>query len=333
MSMATTYADKAGRVPPGLIRYVVMRICAGIGVLFVVSIFIFSFIHAAPGGPESAIGGPMATPQQLENIREAYGLNEPLLSQYLQYLGSVLRLDFGESFTRRTPVTESIGEAAKVTVPLIMLTWILGMSAGIAMGIFTAARPGSWIDRFVLGATTVGASAPAFAVGTLFAYVFGIKLGWLPVIGAGDGGIDRLRHLILPAATAACMLLATCTKITRVRVGQIMEEDQMVFARARGLDKNWVLRNVILRNAGVQLVTTSGSLLITSIAGLIIVEQVFVLPGIGSLMMDSIRGRDIALLQGIALFVALFVVLVTLASDLLCMLIDPRLRAELKATR
>lgn len=321
------------RLPPGLARYVAARLAAAAAVLLAVSVGVFLFIHIAPGGPEYALAGRLATPEKLESIRQEYGFDEPLVSQYLKYLGSLLQLDMGESFSRRTPVTDSIIDAAEITIPLLLMTWVLSMGLGIVLGIVTAARPGSWLDRFVLGGTIVGASAPAFAVGTLFAYVFGIELGWLPVFGAGDGGLDRVRHLVLPAMTASVTLLATCTKVSRVRIGQIMEEDQMTFARARGLDRRWIMKHVVLRNAGVQLVTLSGGLLIALIAGLLIVEQVFNLPGLGSLMIASIRERDIALLQGITLLVALFVVVVNLVVDLVCMLIDPRLRAGLDRSR
>lgn len=338
MSETATLVDEpaapaAGRRVPPLARYVAARLAAAVGVLLAVSIGVFSFVHIAPGGPEYALAGRLATPEKLESVRRAYGLDEPVVQQYLDYLGSLVRLDLGESFSRKTPVMTSIAEAAKVTLPLLAMTWVMSMVVGITLGIVTAARPGRWLDRFVLGATTVGASAPAFAVGTLFAYVFGIQLDWLPVIGAGEGGLDRLAHLVLPALTASVVLLATCTKVTRVRVGQIMAEDQMTFARARGLDRRWVMTQVVLRNAGVQLVTLSGGLLIALVAGLIIVEQVFNLGGLGTLMIDSVRERDIPLLQGITLLVSLFVVVVNLGVDLVCMVIDPRLRASVERDR
>lgn len=331
--LAPVASRTSWRIPSGLLAYVVVRLAAAVAVLLAVSVGVFLFIHLAPGGPEYALAGRFATPQKLEAIRQEYGFDEPLLNQYLQYLGSLVRFDLGESFSQRTPVTTSIAEAAEITVPLVVMSWLISMSLGIALGTFTAARPGSWIDRLILGATTVGASAPAFAVGTFLAYVFGVELGWLPVIGPGDGGLDRLRHLILPAATVSVTLLATCTKVSRVRIGQIMEEDQMTFARARGLDRRWVLKHVVLRNAGVQLVTLSGGLLIALVAGLIVVEQVFNLPGLGGLMVDAVRERDIAVLQGITLFVSLFVVFVNLVVDLVCMAIDPRLRSRLRGAR
>ena len=202
MSAATTAAVGAGRsVPSGLVRYVVLRVASAVLVLWVVSVVVFLFIHFAPGGPEYAIGGEFASAQTLEAIRVHYGLNDPFIVQYLRYVESLLQLDFGQSYMRHVSVLTSIADAAKITVPLLLLSWLISMGLGIGLGIVTAARPGGWADRLVLGATTLGASAPVFAVGTLLAYVFGIKLGWLPVVGAGEGGTDRLRHLILPATT------------------------------------------------------------------------------------------------------------------------------------
>lgn len=325
--------EQATPLRSGLARYVALRLATAAAVLATVSVVVFLFVHAAPGGPEYAIAGSMATPDQLANIRELHGLDRPLVLQYLQYLGSLAQLDLGTSFSTRIPVTESLAIAVLITVPLALMTWVFAMTAGIVMGIVTASRPGGPLDRVVLGATTVGASAPAFAVGTLLAYVFGIRLGWFPVLGAGDAGWDRLRHLVLPAATAGVVLLATCTRFTRVRIGQIMAEDQTTFARARGLDRAWVLRNVLLRNGGVQLVTLSGTLLIGLVANLVVVEQVFNLPGLGSLMLGAIRERDIALLQGVTLVVCLFVVVVNLVADLVCMAVDPRLRIALGGPR
>ena len=234
-SSAATATASVGRRPSGLGRYVVARLASAVVVLLAVSVGVFFFVHIAPGGPEYALAGRFATPEKLDAIREQYGLNDSFVTQYLRYLGSLARFDLGESFSRRTPVVDSMWSAAQITVPLVVMTWLLSMSVGVVLGIVTAARPGSRLDRWVLGATIVGASAPAFAVGTLFAYVFGIKLGWLPVFGAGDGGWDRFTHLILPSLTASVTLLATCTKVSRVRIGQIMEEDQMTFARARAV--------------------------------------------------------------------------------------------------
>jgi len=335
MSAATVAPARDRRTSwaPGLVRYVVGRLLAALLVLVAVSVLVFLFVHIAPGGPEDAIAAPTATEAQRDQIRDDLGLDRPLVQQYLSYAGSLAQLDFGHSYQRRTSTIDPIVDAAAITLPLLFCAWALAMVLGIVLGVVTASRPGSALDRFVLGSTTIGASAPAFAVGTLLAWLFGIQLGWLPVLGAGDGGLDRVKHLVLPVLTASVIALASCTRFTRVRVGEILEEDQLTFAQARGLGRRWILRNIILRNAGVQLVTLSGGLLINLIAGLVIVEQVFNLRGIGSLMVESINDQDIPMVQSITLFVAVFVVLVNLAADLFCFALDPRLRAGLGGDR
>ena len=316
-----------------LTRYVVGRLVAAVLVLLVVTVLVFMFVHVAPSGPEDAIAGATATQEQRDRIRATYGLDQPLVNQYLSYLGSLIQLDFGHSYIRRTPTLESISGAAAISVPLLLCSWALAMSLGMVLGVLTASRPGSWADRLVIGATTVGASAPAFAVGTLMAWLFGIRLGWLPVLGAGEAGWDRVLHLVLPVATSSVFALASCTRFTRVRVGEILDEDQMTFALGRGLGRGWILRNVVLRNSGVQLVTLAGGIMISLVAGQIVVEQVFNLRGIGSLMVESIHDQDIPMVQAITLFVALFVVVVNLVADLACFAIDPRLRAGLGGDR
>jgi peptide/nickel transport system permease protein len=319
--------------PLGLGRYVAGRLVAAAGVLLVVSVVVFSFVHASPGGPENSIAGPMATQDQLATIRAQYGLDRPLHEQYLQFLTNALGGDLGTSFTRRTTVVDALGDAAAVTVPLMVITWVFTMVLGVSMGIVTAFRAGGRVDRFVLGATTVGASAPAFAVGTLLIWIFGIRLGWFPVLGVGDGGMDRVRHLVLPALTASVTLLAGTTRITRVRVGQILDEDQMTFVRARGLGLRWQLQHTIMRNAAVMVVTLGSSMVISLVAGLIVVEQVFNLPGLGTLLVGAIQERDIAVVQGVTLVCAIVVVLMTLLADVLCMVVDPRLRVGRDAIR
>jgi peptide/nickel transport system permease protein len=335
MSLATTAPPRregrSARRP--LLRYVVGRLVAAVLVLLAVSLLVFLFVHMAPGGPEDAIAGRTATEEQRARVRAEHGLDRSLVQQYASYVGSLVQLDFGQSYLRRTPTVASIADAAAISVPLLLCSWALAMAGGIVLGVLTALRPGSWFDRLVLGATTVGASAPAFAVGTLLAYVFGIQLGWFPVLGAGEPGLDRVRHLVLPVVTAAIIALASCTRFTRVRVGEILAEDQMTFALARGLGWGWIMRRVVLRNAGVQIVTLSGGIMISLVAGLIIVEQVFNLRGIGTLMIESIRQQDIPMVQAITLFVALFVVAVNLVADLFCFAIDPRLRAGLGGDR
>jgi ABC-type dipeptide/oligopeptide/nickel transport system permease component len=313
--------------------YLARRAASVTGVLFIVTVLVFLLIHLAPGGPENAILGDTATPEQRQEVRIAFGLDRPLIEQYGSYLGSLMHLDFGQSYVRHTSTIGAVSAAASITIPLLIGTWILASVTGILLGTLSAARPGTWIDRLTVGTTTLGASAPSFAVGTLLAGLFGVRLGWFPVGGAGDAGVDRLEHLILPVVTSAIVAVAGTARLARVRVGQILEEDQMVFAVSRGLGNRWLLKNVILRNAGVLLITAAANTFIILITAQLIVEQVFNLPGIGSLLVESLTNQDIPMVQTIVLMIAIVILCVNMIADALRHWVDPRIRPGLRVGR
>lgn len=305
---------------------VARRLSSALLVLVVVSVAMFAFIHLAPGGPEQAMAGQFATPGQLAAIRHEYRLDDPLTVQYLHYASSVLRLDFGTSLMTHEPVMQSILRAAAVTVPLMLLAWALSIVLGIGLGIVSATRRDSLIDRLIVVLTSVGASMPLFATAVILTWIFGVQLAWLPTVGGGSGGMDSLVHLILPAATIVTLALASATRVTRVSVQHILAEDHFTFARARGLGPRYLLFGEILKNAAVQLVTEAGSLLAGLVGGQIVVEAVFGLHGIGTLLTDAIAARDIPLIQAITLVVAAFIVAINLITDGLVVLLDPRIR-------
>ncbi|MEO3863307.1 ABC transporter permease [Acrocarpospora sp. B8E8] len=317
------------KLPP-LVRMIVRRLLSASVVLLIVTVVVFAFIHAAPGGPEQAIAGREATPEQLEAIREANHLNDPLWQQYARYAVSLAHLDLGTSYTRNEPVVTSIATAAGVTLPLLLATWVLSTILGSMLGLFTARRQGSRADRAVVGFTVVGASSPVFATGILVSYIFGVRLGWLPTLGVGDGGLDTVRHLVLPVLTTTVVLLASTTRFARVRFGQVLDEDQVTFARARGLSSQYIVRTIVLKNSAVQMITLAGAVLVAMTGGLVVVEQVYGLPGIGTLLITGITMRDIPIVQGVTLVVAVLVVLINLVVDVLCFVVDPRLRKGLE---
>ncbi|MFD3486703.1 ABC transporter permease [Streptomyces sp. NPDC058665] len=327
--MSPALAPRRWVIPP-LARMILQRLAAAVAVLFVVTILIFAFIHAAPGGPEQAIGGREATPELLEAIREANNLNDPLWQQYVSFLTSLLQGDLGTSYTRREPVSTSIATAAGVTLPLLLATWVLSTVIGGMLGLYTARRQGSRADRAVIGFTVVGASSPVFATGVLLSYVFGVELGWLPTLGAGEGGLDTVTHLILPVLTTTIVLMASTTRFARIRFGQVLEEDQVTFARSRGLSSRYIIRTIVLKNSGVQMITLAGAVLVAMTGGLVVVEQVYGLQGIGTLLITGITMRDIPIVQGVTLVVAVMVVVINLVVDILCFVIDPRLRKGLE---
>lgn len=310
-------------------RFIAWRLLSSVAVLFVVTFVVFAFMHAAPGGPEQSIGGRFASPEQLEAIRERYHLNDPLWSQYGQFVGSALHLDFGTSFSLRQSVTTAISGAAGLSISLLVIAWFASTVIGVFLGVVTARRPGGLLDRAVLGLTVVGASSPVFVTGILLAFVFGVALDWLPTLGSGTPGLDRVTHLILPAATLTILALASTSKVARVRIGQVQEEDHVTFARARGLSSAHLLWNSVLRNAGVQIVTQASASMIALVGALIVVESVFSLDGLGTLLVSAISTRDIPMIQAITLLLATFIVLVNLVADLVCLAIDPRMRKGL----
>lgn len=319
-------ARARGAAPRALV-ILLRRLLGALLVLLIVTIIIFGFVHASPGSPEQAIGGREASPEQLAAIRAAYHLDDPLPLQYLNYLRSVLSLDLGQSYSLREPVVTVITRAAmSVTIPLLLISWTLAIVIGAILGYQSARSRGGALDRIIVAFTVLGASSPAFVTGMLLTYVFGIQLRWLPVLGGGNGGLDTIYHLILPALTITTVLLASTTKFTRVRMAQILEEDQLTFARARGLSRSYLIREIFIKNSAVHLITFSGALLVTLISGLVLVEQLFGLSGIGSLLITAINNRDIPLVQGITLLIAIAVVLVNLVVDVLNYAVDPRIR-------
>jgi len=302
------------------------RLVLSLLVLLVVSIAIFAFVHLAPGGPEQAIAGEFASPAQLAAVRAHYHLDDPLWTQYAGYLGDLVHGRFGTSLLSHEPVLVAVRGAAGVTVPLMLMSWIVSVLLGTALGILAAVKRGTAIDRAVVAATTVGASTPLFAMGVVITWLFGIRFPLFPVVGSGDGGLDRLTHLVLPACTIGCLMVASVTRVARVSSLQVLDEDHVVFARSRGLSRKYLLFQEILRNVSTQLVTEAGAMLVLLISGQIVVEAVFNLDGIGTLLTDAIANRDIPLIQGITLLIAAFIVLVNMITDGVVLMLDPRLR-------
>ncbi|WP_214106140.1 ABC transporter permease [Acrocarpospora catenulata] len=325
--MSRTARGSAGPNPAGpALRFLVGRLLGGAAVLLVVSFALFALIYAAPGGAEQALAGPYASAEQRQAIRETYHLDDPLLTQYGHYLRSLATLDFGASFLMREPVTVSLARAAMVTLPLLLSAWGLAMIGGIALGLLAATRRGGAVDRWVSSTVVVAASTPMFATAILLTWLFGVKLGWLPTVGSGQGGIDTLRHLVLPAVAMGTVLLASATRVTRSAVMDVLDSDHVTFARSRGISSRRILGNDVLRNAAVPIVTQAGGLLIALTGGLVVVESVFAFDGIGSLLTQAIGARDVPVIQAVTLALAAAIVLINLAVDLAIFGLDPRVR-------
>ncbi len=311
-----------------VLQFTARRLLAAALVVLAVSALTFSFIHLAPGGPEQTIAGRFATPEQLEGIRDSYGLDDPLPAQYADYLVHAVRLDFGNSISTREPVVTAMQDRLGVTAPLILGSFVLICILGTGLGTLAAYRKGSGLDRFLVGVAVTGASAPAFATAIILVFVFGVQLGWFPTFGDGEGLADRARHLVLPVIALTLVGVASMLKITRARVAQVLQEDHVTFARARGLRPSYIVGRSVLRNAGIQVVTQSGVILLALVAGGVLVEVTFGLNGVGALFIKAIEARDIPVIQAVSLLITLFIVLVNLAVDLLYFALDPRVRAQ-----
>lgn len=309
-------------------RYATRRIVAALLVLLVVTVVVFLLVHLAPGGPEEAVAGEFATPQQLAAIRANLGLDDPLPAQYLRFLGDVASFDLGTSFSTREPVVDAIDAGLGITAPLVLISFVLICTIGTALGTLAAYRAGGPVDRATVGLALVGASSPAFVTALILLTVFGVQLGWLPVFGDGDGFADRVKHLVLPIATLTIAGVAAMLQITRTRVKEVLAEDHVTFARARGLSPSHVVRRSVLRNAGVQIVTRSGTIFVGLVSWGVLVEITFGLNGVGTLLVNAIDARDIPVVQGVTLVMAVFIVGVNLVVDLLYFALDPRVRLD-----
>jgi peptide/nickel transport system permease protein len=310
----------------GLALYVARRLAALVVLVAVISFVVFSLLYLAPGSPEQVLlGARPSTPETIKAIRDEYNLDDPFLVQYGKWARAALRFDFGRSIRTNEPVVNGIAERFKLTLQLGGLAFLLTMALGVPLGVLAAVRKRTSVDRSIVALSVVGVSAPAFATGILLLYVFAVRVGWFPVFGEGTGIADRLRHLALPAAALALTGMGLVLKLTRTAVIGSLEQDYVTFARARGIPRRRVLSAYALRNGLVPIVTAGGLLLAYMLGGTVLVEVTFALPGLGSLLVDSVRTLDVPMVQALAILIATVVVLVNLLADLLYVAIDPRI--------
>jgi peptide/nickel transport system permease protein len=312
-----------GWLPQLLLR----RLVVLVPLLLLISIGVFGLLELAPGDPARSLLGPkQATPATLEAIRAKYHLDEPFLMQYARWLVGALQLDFGRSIVTNQPVLDALGAKVPLSLFLGLYGFVITVAVGLPLGVLAALRRASALDRGIVAFSVIGVSAPAFASGILLLYVFGVVLGWLPVFGQGKDFLDQLYHLTLPAIALAFSALALVVKVTRSSMLEELDKDYIAFARARGLSRRRVIFGYALRNAFVSITTAIGLVFIYMITGAVLVEVTFALPGIGSLLVASVRSLDIPMVQALGLLIALFVVTVHLAIDVLYALLDPRVR-------
>ena len=309
-----------------ILFFVARRLVALVVLLAIVSFTVFSLLYIAPGSAEQILLGTRpATPQTIQAIRAQYHLDDPFLEQYGRWAAHAATLDFGVSIRTNEPVLSAIRQRLGLTLELGGMAFVFTMLFGIPLGVLAAVRRQTNVDRGIVALSVVGISAPAFASGILLLYVFAVELGWFPVFGPGAGLIGRVHHLALPAITLALTAMGLVVKLTRAAVIESLDQDFVTFARARGLSRARVLTTYVLRNSLVPVITAGGLLLGYMLAGAVLVEVTFALPGVGSLLVDSITSKDIPTVQGVVILIAIVVVAANLLADLVYIAVDPRI--------
>ncbi|MCA0418191.1 MAG: ABC transporter permease [Proteobacteria bacterium] len=312
-----------------MLSYLVQRLASTILVMTLVGIFVFLLLHLSAGDPAAIIAGDYATPQQIVAIRQRLGLDDPLLVQFGRWGLRVIQGDLGVSIFSSTPVSTLILQRLEPTLSVAVLTMIFAVSIAVTLGVLAAWKAGRPIDRLLMGFSVLGFSMPTFVVGYCLIYVFAIELRWLPVQGyrsIANGVGPWFLHLVLPTVTLGLAYVALIARMTRASVQEVLEEDYIRTANAKGVPARTMLMKHALKNAGVPIITVIGIGVALLIGGVVITETVFNIPGIGRLVVDAISKRDYPIIQGVILVFSGVYVLINLAVDLSYSLIDPRIR-------
>jgi peptide/nickel transport system permease protein len=312
-----------------MFAYVVRRLLATIPVMGVVALFVFAILHLTPGDPAIMIAGDIATEADIEAIRAKLGLNEPLHIQLGTWIWGLLHGDLGISIFTNLPVTRLIEQRLEPTLSLTITTLIVSISIAIPLGIVAAWKAGTWIDTAVMSFAVLGFSVPVFVFGFVLILVFSLSLDWLPVQGftsIREGFVPFLRNIILPSITLGVVYAALIARITRATMLDVLAQDYIRTAEAKGLATDKVLLGHALKNASVPIVTVIGIGIALLISGAIVTETVFAIPGLGRLTVDGILKRDYPIIQGMVLLFSGIYVLINLLVDLSYMWLDPRVR-------
>ncbi len=312
-----------------MLAYALRRILATIPVMLFVAFFVFSLLYLAPGDPAAIIAGDQATPAQIAAIRVNLGLDRPFLVRFGGWLWQVMHGNLGTSIFTSLPVSHMIAQRLEPTLSLMVLSTLIAITVAIPLGVLAAWKQGSWIDRVVMVLAVFGFSTPVFVVGYLLAYVFALKLGWLPVQGFHSlrhGFWPYLRTLILPSVALGLIYIALIARITRATMLEVLSQDYIRTARAKGVGNRAILFVHALKNAAVPITTVVGSGVALLIGGAVVTESVFAIPGLGRLTTDAILQRDYPVIQGVVLLFSFVYVVVNLIVDLLYTLFDPRIR-------
>ncbi len=312
-----------------MLAYAVRRILATIPVMLFVALFVFSLLYIAPGDPAAIIAGDQATPADVERIRASLGLDRPFLVRFGEWLWQIVHGNLGTSIFTNLPVSHMIAQRIEPTTSLMVLTILFSIVVAIPLGVVAAWKHGTWIDRCVMVLAVFGFSTPVFVLGYLLAYLFALRLDWLPVQGftsISQGFVPFLRSLALPTIALGLIYIALLARITRATMLEVLSQDYVRTAKAKGVGQRAVLFVHALKNAAVPIVTIVGIGVALLIGGAVITESVFAIPGLGRLTVDAILRRDYPVIQGVVLLFSFVYVLVNLAVDLLYTVFDPRIR-------
>ena len=308
--------------------YFLRRLASTLPVMAVVAVVVFLLIHLSPGDPAALIAGDLATADDIARLRTALGLDQPLAQQFLIWLGKLATGDLGTSIFTQVPVAQLLAQRLEPTLSIAVLTMGITLVVAVPLGTLAAHRAGSWIDRLVMLFAVLAFSVPVFLVGYLLIYTFAIQLPWFPVQGyvrLAEDPAGWLRSLVLPCVNLALVYIALVTRMTRATVLEVLHEDYIRTARAKGLGVLPVLGHA-LRNAAIPIATTVGVGIALLIGGVVVTETVFAIPGVGRLVIDSVQRHDYPVIQSVLLISAGVYVLINLLIDLSYRFFDPRIQ-------
>jgi glutathione transport system permease protein len=303
--------------------YILKRLLGLLPTLFIVAVLVFLFVHMLPGDPARLAAGVDASPETVELVRQDLGLDKPMPQQFLHFFGNLVQGDFGQSMRSKRPVSAEVAERFMPTLLLTITSMAWAVVFGLIIGIVSAVYRNRWPDRIGMTLAVSGISFPAFALGMLLMQIFSVQLGWLPTVGA-----DSWRHYILPSITLGAAVAAVMARFTRASFIEVIGEDFVRTARAKGVSEKWVVLKHCLRNALIPVVTMMGLQFGFLLGGSIVVEAVFNWPGLGRLLVDAIEMRDYPVIQTLVLLFSLEFILINLAVDVLYGFINPTIRYE-----
>ncbi|WP_353147385.1 ABC transporter permease [Pollutimonas bauzanensis] len=312
-----------------MFNFILRRVAASIPVMAMVAAVVFAILRLTPGDPAAIIAGDSATPQQLAEIRQMMGLDEPIYIQFFMWIWRLLQGDLGTSLLSGVPVAEMIGQRMGPSLALCLSTITLSVIVAIPLGILAAWRQGKLLDRVVMATSVLGFSVPVFVTAYVLILVFSLKFGWFPVQGYkpfSAGVWPFVQTLVLPTVALSTVYIALIARITRTSIIEVMGEDFIRTARAKGLRESSVLTGHALRNAAVPIVTIIGVGVAMLISGVVVTESVFNLPGLGRLVVEAVLARDYPVIQALILLFAFVYVLINLVVDALYTVFDPRIR-------